>query len=73
MKKIIAVLLATLMIGATFASCGAKEKVCDACKQTYTGKSYSVTYMGRTLKICQHCNIEYQEIVDLTLYKQILR
>lgn len=63
MKRIIAMVLATLMIGTALASCG-KEKVCDACEETYTGKSYSITYMGQKMKVCKACNAEYQELKE---------
>ena len=64
MKKILAITLATLMIGASLASCGG-EKVCEACEETYTGKSYSITYMGQKLKVCKDCNAEFEEAKEL--------
>ena len=61
MKKVIAIALVTLTLGASLASCGKFE--CDACHQESSGKPHSITYMGKKMEICDDCNAEYQEVI----------
>lgn len=64
MKKIIAMVLVTLMFGAIFTGCG-KEKVCDFCEETYKGKSHSITYMGQKGDVCPECYEGYKELKEI--------
>lgn len=68
MKKIIALVLAVLMIGGVFAGCG-KEKVCESCEETYKGKSHTITYMGQKGDVCPTCYEEYKQLQEA--YEQI--
>ena len=63
MKKVIAITLVTLTLGASLASCGKFE--CDVCQKEASGKPHTVNYMGRTLDLCDECNEEYEEAVEL--------
>ena len=61
MKRLITI--AVLMIILLSTLCGCKEKECEACGETYKGKSYTITLWGETGDVCKNCHQEYLELI----------
>ena len=61
MKKIIILTVVLTSLLATL--CGCAEKECEACGETYKGKSYTITLWGETGDVCKNCHQEYLELI----------
>ena len=62
MKKVIAIALVTLTLGASLASC---KYECEICGTTVEGKSYKIEYEGKKAKVCEDCKDLYEALSDL--------
>ena len=61
MKRLVTISLLAFILLSTL--CGCKEKVCEACGDTYKGKSHTITLFGETGEVCKDCHQEYLELI----------